>query len=278
MTPMSEHDNQSDGWQLEQSGPEAYEQYLVPEMFAPWADRLLEVGELQEGDRVLDVACGTGIVARRAASKVGDHGSVVGVDLNETMLAVARATSSQLQQPIEWREGDATELPFPGDSFNVVFCQQALQFISEPGDALREMLRVLVADGRLAISVWRPLKFNPAYEIMADALETHVNEEAATMMRSPFPEWDISHLRALVRDADFRDVTLTIEIGSMRYPSVEEFLRREAASSPLAEPLGALDSAVRDTLLKQLDEDLEAYTDGHGIVFPMETYVAVARR
>ncbi|WP_137285501.1 class I SAM-dependent methyltransferase [Halorussus salinisoli] len=275
---MSEHDNYSDGWQLEKSGPEAYEQYLVPEMFAPWADKLLAAGKLQEGDRVLDVACGTGIVARRASSKVGERGSVVGIDLNKTMLTVARATSSQLQHPIEWRQGDATDLPFSEESFDVVFCQQALQFIQKPGSALREMRRVLASGGRMAISVWRPLQFNPAYEVMADALETHVDEEAATMMRSPFPEWDISHLRTLIRDADFRDVSLTIEIGTMRYPSVEEFLRREAASSPLAEPLEALNPDIRDALIEDLEEALDAYTDDHGIVFPMEAFVAVARR
>lgn len=97
------------------------------------------------------------------------------------------------------------------------------------------------------------------------------------MMRSPFPAWEISELCGLVADSGFREVVVTIEIGSMRYPSVEEFLRREAASSPLAAPLGSM-REVRDALLRDLDDALEAYADGRGIAFPMESYVAVARR
>lgn len=275
---MAAQDNQKDGWQLDNTGPEAYEQYLVPRMFAPRAETLLERGELQDGDRVLDVACGTGIVARRAAARVGESGSVLGVDLNGAMLDVARAASSEHQHLIEWRQGDATDLSFPDGSFDTVFCQQALQFIPEPEAALREMHRVLAPDGRLAINVWRPLEFNPTYEAMADALERHVGDEAATMMRSPFPEWETSRLRTLVDEAGFRDVILTIEIKSMRYPSIEEALRREAASSPLAEPLGALAPEVRIALLKDLNEALKRYTDDRGIVFPMEAYVAIARR
>lgn len=277
VTDMSEHGNRPEGWQLERSGPEAYERYLVPRMFAPWADRLVEHGAVRAGDRVLDVACGTGIVARRAAPVVGEDGAVVGLDLNETMLAVARATGSEVEPPIEWRRGDAADLPFGDGTFDVVLCQQALQFVSEPEVVLREMKRVLVPDGRLATNVWRPLEFHRTYELMADALERYVGEEAAAMMRSPFAVWDRSELRALVVGAGFREVVVTVEIGSMRYPSVEEFLRREAASSPLSESLGALPPDVRDALVEDLEESLEGYTDDRGVVFPMESYVVTAR-
>ena len=273
---MAEHETPTDGWQLDHSGPEAYERYLVPGMFAPWADRLLEHADLRDDDRVLDVACGTGIVARRAAAQIDDRGSVVGVDVNAAMLEVAKERSSDLPHPIEWREGNATDLPFPDDAFDVVCCQQALQFFPDPVAALREMRRVLAPTGRFAVSVWRPLAHNPAYVVMADALGRHVGAEAGAMMRSPFPEWEQSELRGLFQDAGFPDAELTIEIGEMRYPSVEEFLRREAASSPLSEPLGALDASVRDALLADLDEELAPYTDDHGVVFPMEATVVTA--
>lgn len=275
---MTTDDNRSDGWQLERSGPEAYERYLVPGMFTPWADVLLDRAELGPDDRALDVACGTGIVARRAARRMDEHGVVVGLDLNEGMLDVARSTGSQLEPAIDWRLGDATDLPFPGETFDVVFCQQALQFVPDPASALAEMNRVLVPDGRLAMSVWRPIEFNSTYVVMADALERYVGEDAATMMRSPFPPWDRSALTALLREAGFREAVVTIEVGSMRYPSTREFLRREAASSPLSEPLGALDPTVRDALVEDLEEKLAAYTDDRGVVFPMESFVADARR
>lgn len=227
---MDTHERRSTGWQLEKSAPEAYEEYLVPPMFAPWAERLIDRVELQEGDSVLDVGCGTGIVARRAASRVGDQGTVVGLDVNDGMLDVARATGAESRPAIEWRPGDATDLPFPDESFDVVVCQQTLQFVAHPTAALREINRVLVPSERIAASVWRPLEFNPGYVELAEALKDHVGDDAEAGMRSPFPTWDKDVLRTLARDAGFHEPSITIEIGSMRYPPP----RSSFAGRPLA--------------------------------------------
>ncbi len=275
---MNNHANQSTGWQVEQSASEAYEQYLVPHLFTQWADRLIESSAIHEGDRVLDVACGTGIVARRVASRVGESGSVVGLDINEGMLTVAEEAAADSHASIEWRQGDATDLPFANESFDVVCCQQALQFFDDPVAALRQMRRVLTPGGRLAVSVWRPLEYQPVYVVLADALENHISDEAGTMMRSPFPEWDETDIRTLVEDAGFDTVSATIEIGSVRYPSVEEFVRREAASSPLAEPIAATERDVRDELIREVEEALGTYRDDEGIISPMESYVVIAER
>ncbi|TYL39721.1 methyltransferase type 11 [Natronococcus pandeyae] len=275
---MSNHARRSAGWQVEQSASEAYEQYLVPPIFAPWADRLIETGEIHEGDRVLDVACGTGIVSRRVASRVGTSGSIVGLDSNEEMLAVAAEAAVDTQPSIEWRQGDATDLPFSDEGFDVVCCQQALQFFDEPGAAVGEMRRVLEPDGRVTLSVWRSLDYQPAYVVLADALERHIGDEAGEMMRSPFPPWDGEGLRTLVHDAGFDDVSVTIEIGSVRYPSVAEFVRREAASSPLANSIAAVEQEVRDELIREVEDALHAYIDDEGIVSPMESYVVTAER
>ena len=273
---MSDHGRKSTGWQLEQSAPFAYEQYLVPPMFAPWAARLIETCEVGEGDRVLDVACGTGVVARHAASRVSESGSVVGLDLNEGMLAVAEETAADNYPSIEWRQGNATDLPFSDESFDVVCCQQALQFFDDPVTVVGEMRRVLTSGGRAGLSVWRPLEYHPGYVVLADALADHISDEAGTMMRSPFPAWDVDDLRTLVQDAGFDDVSVTIEIGSVRYPSVEEFVRREAASSPLAEPIAAVEREVIDELIRDVEDELHAYIDDEGVISPMETYVVIA--
>lgn len=273
---MPDPRSRSDGWQLEDSAPEAYERYLVPDLFAPWADDLVKRMALQPGERVLDVGCGTGIVARRAAQQVGDEGDVVGIDLNEGMLDVARTASAEMDFSIDWRQADASELPFDDGSFDAVLCQQVLQFIPQPGDALREMRRVLAPDRRLGVAVLRSLEFNPAYSVLADALAAHVSDEAAGMMRSPFPAWDTSDLRTLVLESGFREVTISIEISSLRYPSIEEFLRREAASSPLSGPVESINSDSLEALLADLETALESYMDDHGVVFPLETHVAVA--
>ncbi|MFP8956418.1 class I SAM-dependent methyltransferase [Natrialbaceae archaeon A-CW3] len=275
---MSNHTTGSTGWQLEGNAAEAYERYLVPPIFASWADQLVETGDVLEGDRVLDVACGTGIVARRAAARVGTDGSVVGLDVNDGMLAVAAETAADTHPSIEWRRGDVANLPFADADFDVICCQQALQFFDDPAGALEAIHRVLRPGGRVALSVWRPLEYHPAYVHLADALERHIDEEAGAMMRSPFPDWEGDDLRTLVQDAGFEDVSVTIEIGSVRYPSVTAFVRREAASSPLADPIAAVDSAVRDELVRALEEAFHRYSDDDGIVSPMESYVVSAIR
>lgn len=264
-------------WQLETSSAEAYERYLVPLFFAPGAEHLIELTRLQPGERVMDVATGTGIVARRAAARVGADGAVVGLDLNAGMLDVARKEASGIRPAIEWRQGNAADLPFADESFDVVFCQQALQFFPDRPAALREMHRVLAPRGRLGLNVLRSLAHNPAYLLLADALARHVGEEAAAMMRSPFSSLSTAELRDLVSDAGFREVRILIGIGPVRFPSAEEFVRREAASSPLAGPLGSLDEATRQALLREVAERLREYTDDEGIVFPAETHLAVAR-
>lgn len=138
-------------WQLDGRAPELYERYLVPAITAVWAADLVERAAPRSGERVLDVACGTGIVARRAAERVGNHGRVVGLDLNSGMLAVARSLSSQDASGIEWREGSALAMPLPDAAFDLVLCQLELQFFPDRPLALREMRRALVPGGRLAL-------------------------------------------------------------------------------------------------------------------------------
>ena len=277
---MTEPRRESDGWQLERSAPEAYERYLVPPLFAPWAERLLDEADPGENDRVLDVGCGTGVVARRAADRVGDAGTVVGLDVNEAMLGVAEAAAGESGASVEWRSGDATDLPFSDAAFDVVCCQQVLQFVSDPSTALREMRRVAGPGGRVAASVWRPIEYNPGYARLAETLERHVGDDAGAMMRSPFPAWSGDDLRTLARDAGLGDASVTVEIGSIRYPSTEEFVRREATSSPLAESLANVERNVRDALVREVGDALGGYdyVDDEGVVFPMESYLLTARR
>jgi ubiquinone/menaquinone biosynthesis C-methylase UbiE len=274
---MSELDRRR-GWQLEESSAEAYERYLVPLLFAPGAEYLIELAEPGMGERVLDVACGTGIVARRAAEWVGTDGRVVGLDMNEGMLGVARKASSDVRPAIEWQQGDAADMPFPDQAFDVVFCQQGLQFFPDRPAALGEMHRVLVPNGRLALSVLRSTEHNPGYRLLAEALERHVGPDAGAMMRSPFSSLSAEELRDLITGAGFREVRILLGIAPVRYPSVGKFVQWEGASSPLAGLIGALSYDVREALIGDLSQTLRTYADDDGIVFPAETYLAVAHR
>lgn len=267
-----------EGWQLKESSAEAYERYLVPLLFAPGAEYLVELAGPEPGERVLDVACGTGIVARRAALRVSSGGEVVGLDLSEGMLKVARKASSDVRPTIGWQQGDASDMPLPDRAFDVVFCQQGLQFFPDRPAALGEMHRVLAPNGRLALSVLRSIEHNPGYRLLAEALERHVGPDAGSLMRSPFPSLSADELRDLITGAGFRDVRVILGIGPVRYLSAEELVHHEAASSPLAESILSLKDDVRVALIRDVGEALRTYTDDNGIVFPSETYLAVARR
>ncbi|MGB8608876.1 methyltransferase domain-containing protein [Bradyrhizobium sp.] len=145
--------NQQGQWQVAGSAPEVYERELVPAVFGAWAPILVELAEPRPSERVLDVACGTGVVARIAATRVGPTGTVVGIDLNPGMLSLARSLVSRDSRSggqLQWQEASADKLPFPDGSFNVVYCQLGLQFFADRPAALREMRRVLGTEGRLA--------------------------------------------------------------------------------------------------------------------------------
>ena len=156
------------------SGPEIYEQSLVSAIFAPFAEGLVALAAPPSGARVLDVACGTGVVTRAAAQRVGTTGRVVGLDLSAAMLAVARVVPSEPGAIIEWHEGNALALPFPDQTFDLVTCQQGVQFFPDRAAGLREMHRVLASGGRVALSIWGPLQRSPGFTILADALARHV--------------------------------------------------------------------------------------------------------
>ena len=262
------------GWQLEHDSAAAYERYLVPAIFDQFARSLVALAAPAPGERVLDVACGTGVVARHAAPLVEPGGQVTGVDVNPGMLAVASA----LAPDVTWREADAARLPFGDGAFDVALCEQALMFFPDRDAALRELRRVLARGGRVALSVWRGLEHNWFYEAFAAALERHAGAEAGAMMRSPFPDWDAEELRGVLAAAGFRDVRLRLEIGVEEWPSAAELVRREAASSPLAGPIGALAAADREALVADVARALRDHTDDGRVVFAIETHVATGRR
>jgi len=150
----------SDGhWQLEGSAAELYQRHLVPGITSKWAEDLVHRAQLRPDEEVLDVACGTGVVARLAAKKMAS-GHVTGLDLNPGMLAVARGVVSE-GASVNWREGSALDLPFPSGRFDAVLCQLGLQFFPDQPKALREMRRVMRVPGRVALSVYSPIERTP---------------------------------------------------------------------------------------------------------------------
>jgi len=266
-------------WHFVGSVPENYERYLVPTIFGPWAMDLVKVADAGPGERVLDIACGTGIVARTAAHKVGSAGTVVGLDLSAPMLEAARAQAASEGLSIEWREGSATKLPFPDTAFDLVLCQQGLQFFPDPAAALREMHRVLGPRGRLALSVWRPIEGSPGFAVLAEALSHHISLGAGALLPSgPFGLGQAEEVRALVAGAGFRDIAIRPAVKTLRYSSPEEFVRCYVAGSALAGPVAAAADDERAALLAEVNAGLRSYVDDRGLAFPIESNVAVAWR
>jgi ubiquinone/menaquinone biosynthesis C-methylase UbiE len=271
--------NSQPQWHFVGSVPENYERYLVPDIFVSWAEDLVEMAALRPGERVLDIACGTGIVARVAARKLGGSGSVLGLDLSAPMLETARAAAAAEGMAVEWREGSAVKLPLPDAAFDVVLCQQGLQFFPDRVTALREMYRVLILGGRLMLSVWGPIERSPGFAVLAEALARHVGPDAGTLMTTgPFSLSDAEELRELIAEASFKDITIYSTAKTLWFPSSHEFVLRYAAGSALASLVAHSDDKARAGLLAEVAAKLRSAIDNRGLRFPMESNLVVARR
>ena len=263
-------------WQFAGSVPENYERYLIPALFKPWAEDLVEMAALRSGDRVLDIACGTGMVARVAARRLGGKGSVTGLDLSGPMLAVARAAPEGAS--VEWREGSAVKLPWADAAFDVAFCQQGLQFFLDRIAALHEMHRVLASSRRLALSVWGPIERSSGFTVLADALAQHIGPEAGALMTTgPFSLSNGSELRALIAEAGFQDISIHPAVKTIRFPSTDEFVLRYATGSALGTAITNANDNSRVALLAEIAAKLRSTVDDQGLGFPIESNMVLAR-
>src|SRR5262245_17237819 len=182
-------------FQLQGNAAERYERWVVPFITGPWAPALLDLLELRAGERVLDVACGTGVVSRLAARRVAPSGTVTGLDLNEGMLAVARQLPLPPGLTIDWRQGSALALPFVDGAFDVAVCQHGLMFFPDRLKALGEMRRVLTPAGRVGLSVWTGP--SPYFAAQREGLTRYVSAEAASTSATAFSLGDADELRGL---------------------------------------------------------------------------------
>lgn len=256
---------------------QAYAAYLVPAMFGPMASHLVDRAALRPGERVLDVACGTGIVTRMAAARVGPAGRVTGVDLNPTMLEVAARASAGSRSSIEWLKASAESVPLDDESFDVVFCQQGLQFFPDRSAALREMRRLLARGGRILISVWRDV--GRGFDALAAALGRNISAEAgAALAKGPASLRDGEELSSLMKDAGFNDLSLEVATVQMIFPSPAEFVRRYVSATPLSAAVAQASESSRDQLMDDVAEQLQDLVDAHGLKFSGQTNIVTGIR
>lgn len=234
-----------------------YERYFVPTIPAPLADATVARAHLRPGETVLDVACGTGIVARLAAEQLGPGADIIGVDISPDMLAEAEALSTAAGVKIDWRHGDAAKLPVDDDSIDAAFCQLSLQFIDDKPGTGRELHRVVRTGGRVVINV--PGTIHPINEAFADGLARHVAPPVGGFIRAVFSMHDPSESGSLLADAGFTDVTATVENHRIDLGRPEEYLWGYASATPLGLALADVPVEARQALETELVERWQPY-------------------
>ena len=214
-----------DQQRMAKSPAEVYDELFVPALFRQWGPVMADAADLQPGERVLDVACGTGALTCAAVERVGAHGSVVGLDANPDMLAVARAKRT----PIEWLDGRAEALPFENAEFDAVVSQFGLMFFDDPKRALMEMMRVLRSGGRLAVAVCDAVERSPGYAVLAETLQRLFGQRVADAFCAPFALGDPDRLHALCADAGIEGAKVAQHSGTVRFSSIRTLVSTERA-------------------------------------------------
>jgi len=243
---------------------ENYQRYFVPAIAMPVSAGLLETVRLQPGERVLDVACGSGVIARLAAEAVGSTGSVTGIDLAPDMIAVARATRAPAEPSIDWHLGDATSLPFPDDTYDSVLCQMGLMFISDRSAAIAEMRRTLVPGGRVVVST--PGAIQPPFEILERALVEHIGADLGGFVRAVFSMHDPGAVASILRGADLRDVTATTKQAMLQLPAPAEFLWQYINLTPMAPIVDRAPAAAKKAMERDIVERWQPFVGEGGAV------------
>jgi SAM-dependent methyltransferase len=249
-------------------GMTAYEESLVEPMFIPWAEYLLDQVDPMPGERLLDVATGPGTVARLAAVRVGAGGGVVGVDLSDAMLLIARGKPQLADAaPIEYRQSPAAPLDVPDSTFDVVTCQQGLQFFPDRAAATRELLRALRPGGRMGLAVWSTIDRNPVFDRLAAAIGDVFGEDAADRYRGgPWGLGDRRTLEALVSGAGFRDLRIEEVVRPARFAGGAPQLERSLAASVAMSDIATATPEVRRALRAAIASRLQPLTDPDGAV------------
>jgi len=266
-THARETKSASERGQVAATAAEVYEAFFLPALFAQWVEQVLDASQVSEGDHLLDIGCGTGVVARQARARVGQAGRVVGIDPNEGMLAVARKSPE-----VEWRAGIAENLPFEDETFDAVVSQFAMMFFDDREKAVLEMERVLRPGGRVAIATWASLSETPGYAAVVDLLDRLLGKEAGNAIRAPYNMGDAGELERLLSGV-FADVAVTRHEGTARFDSIEAWVHTDIRGWTLSD----ISDEDYDRLLAAAKDELARFTDDTGrVAFPAPALIATA--
>jgi ubiquinone/menaquinone biosynthesis C-methylase UbiE len=251
---------ESEALSVARSPAKVYDECFVPALFQQWGGIVSEIAGITSGQRVLDVACGTGALAMAAAERAGSSGAVVGLDVNDEMLAVAR----RKRTAIEWKSGRAEALPFADASFDRVVSQFGFMFFEDHTAALHEMMRVLRPNGRLAVAVCDALDHSPGYAVLAELLHRLFGHPVAEAFRAPFLLGDVEKLLFFCREADIANAVIKRHDGRVHFDSVASLVSTERACVWTLG--GLLDDSQFERLLNSAQESLRPFVAADGKV------------
>ena len=248
-----------DGGQVNDGAAQVYEQFFVPALFQEWPAHIITAAKVQSGQRVLDVACGTGVLTRELARAVGDSAQVDAIDINDNMLAVAR----QLCSNVNWRNAAAETLPFTNSIYDVTTCQFGLMFFTDRRQALIEMWRVLKPGGKLVIAVWDSIEKSPGYATLSSLLHKLFGDPALRAISAPYNLGDKKLLRELLAAANITNYDITTLAGTARFPSLAAWMHTEIRGWTLAD---LIDDRQFEQLLEQSQTVLRGFVGNDGTV------------
>lgn len=251
-------------FQLSGSAPEIYENTMVPLWFGRWAKSLLVLASLKPGEKILDIACGTGVTTRLAKKNVGAEGDVIGLDINAGMLAAARELSTGMN--IVWMESDVVNVALPSDHFDAIICQHGYHYFPDQPAALKEFFRLLKPSGRIAISIWDG---HSAYtQSLCSAVEKFISPEVANKQRSQRETPSARALEADASQAGFSDVSVVRQELLISVPLADEFVPLHLGSMPIAAAFLSLPEEDKEALIADVAHSLEGHIVGEQIVYP----------
>jgi ubiquinone/menaquinone biosynthesis C-methylase UbiE len=256
----------AEGWQVAGNAARVYERELVPALFAEWPPHILDAARVATGSRVLDVACGTGVVVRAALAR---RCAAMGIDLNRSMLQVA----GELAPEARFIQGSASALPFRASAFDAAMMQFALMYVPDRSLAIREMRRIVAPGGGVAAVVWAKIELNPGYRVLAALFDELAGEHAATF-RSPYSFGDSAVLRDLFATAGLKEIDVSTIEGTARFESVAALLRGEIDGSPLAGHLSSADPTLIHRATIALGDLVQS--DGR-VIFPNPAVIVSGR-
>lgn len=264
---MESRNKFQDAGQVSIEAAKVYEEFFVPAIFEEWSDKISNAAQIKPGNTVLDVACGTGVLTRYIDEIIKPSGKVIGLDMNEAMLTVAKERNPE----IEWKKGNAESLEFKDESFDVVVCQFGLMFFFEPAKALKEMLRVLKVNGYLVVSVWDKLEKTPGYASLLSIVQEVLGDEISEKLRTRFRLGEIEELLVLFKEAGINSPLITTMHGTVNFPSIRDWIFTEIrgwTSSDL------IDDEDLKKLISQAEPELKDYEiRDRRVVFNMPAHI-----